>query len=157
MDDSDGLLELNNSAVVEDLDIEQRRILSREEATALLQDLLARTARKEALNLVAIADSRIVAYAMVMRRKGFSSHVGEFGIGITKGYRGIGIGTAMLQELITSSRELGLKILIAKTFASNIGMRQVLERSGFREVGHIPRTYERRGRYIDEIVSALEL
>jgi len=157
MEDVNGLLELNNSATTEDLDTEQVRVLSREEATFLLKDMLARMARKDALDLVAIVDSRIVANATVIRRKDYSSPVGEYGMGIMKGYRGIGIGTAMLQALIDSSREIGLKVLISRTFESNIGARKMLEHSGFKEVGRIPKAHERKGRYLDEIVAALEL
>jgi RimJ/RimL family protein N-acetyltransferase len=156
-DDIDGFLELDNSALSEDLDMERRRAMGREEATALLQDLLARIANREALALVAVAGSKIASFATVMRWKELSSHVGEFGIGTVKGYRRIGIGTAMLQEFITSSRGLGLKILVVRTFASNIGMRKVLEQSGFKEVGQLPKIYEKRGRYIDEIIATLEL
>ena len=157
MEDLDGLLELNQSAVAEDLDIEQVIALSKGEAKALLQDMMARMAGKEALDLIAIVDSRIVANATVIRKKGLSRHVGEYGNGIMKGYRGIGVGTAMLQELVSSSREIELKVLISRTFASNIGARKMLERCGFREVACIPKLYERKGRYIDEIIAALEL
>ncbi|MCJ7630974.1 GNAT family N-acetyltransferase [Candidatus Bathyarchaeota archaeon] len=157
MEDLDGLLELNQSAVAEDLDIEQVIELSRGEATALLQDMMARMAEKEALDLIAIVDSRIVANATIIRMKGLSHHIGEYGNGIMEGYRGIGVGTAMLQELIPSSRKIGLKVLISRTFASNIGARKMLERCSFKEVACIPKFYERKGKYIDEIIAALEL
>lgn len=157
IDDVSGLVELNNSALNEDLDVDQRPFLNNMEAAAMLHDLLGRMSRGELLAYLALVDSRIIALATVMRSGGCSSHVGEFGVGVMKEYRGIGVGKLLLNQMVVASRESGIKILLARTFKTNTVMRRLLEVSGFREVGDLPKIYRSRGRYVDQIISALEL
>ena len=157
IDDAGGLVELNNSVLNEDLDIDKRPFLNIMEATAMLHDLLKRISKGELLACLALVDSRIVALATVIKLSGCSSHVGEFGVGVMKGYRGIGVGKLLLNQMIVVSRESGVKILLARSFKTNTVMRRLLNVYGFEEVGDLPKIYFSRGQYVNQIVSVLEL
>lgn len=67
------------------------------------------------LPLVAVAGDNIVGDASLHRRKlGWTSHVGKVRLVIDKDYRGKGLGTALLHELIDVAKKAGLELLIAE-------------------------------------------
>ena len=66
-----------------------------------------------ALPLLAVVDGRIVADGTLHRRRaGARRHVGELRVVVDPRYRGRGIGTAILKELILIARDRGLDRLV---------------------------------------------
>jgi RimJ/RimL family protein N-acetyltransferase len=51
---------------------------------------------------------------------------------------------------------LGLRMLLSEVMADNIGSLRMLQKSGYREVGRIPRRVWKRGAYRDVVILALE-
>ena len=118
-EDLDDLMEFINSLVDEGVDIATNRKVTRDEEADWLGRRLAILEKGEGFNLVAEVDGKITANSGLERKKGYSSHVGEIGIGIMKGYRNIGIGTEILKTLIVQAKKMDLKMLILRVFSSN--------------------------------------
>ncbi|HUK74376.1 MAG TPA: arsinothricin resistance N-acetyltransferase ArsN1 family A [Nitrososphaerales archaeon] len=78
----------------------------------------------------------------VYRARSCYDGVGEFSVYVRDGYRGRGIGRALLLALIEEAGRLGYWKLVSRVFDSNLPSRALCKRCGFREVG----TYEKHGR-----------
>ena len=85
------------------------------------------------------------------------SHVGMLGIGIKSPFRGIGIGTFIMNTLIEESKKVGLKVLVLDVFDTNNTAKELYEKIGFKEVGKVPKGIYKDGKYIDLVRMALEL
>jgi len=156
-EDLDDLLEFINSLVEEGADILRVDRVSRSEEAEWLGRRLARLDKGELIDAVAEIDGKVIANSEVEKRSGPMSHVGYLGIGIKKGYRGIGIGTQIMKILIQESKKAGLKILILAVMDTNKTARRLYEKMGFKEVGRISKGYCKNGKYIDDVRMVLEL
>jgi RimJ/RimL family protein N-acetyltransferase len=151
-EDLDDLLELINSIVDEGAEISRDEKVSREEEIDWLSGLLARLERGKTFFLVAEVKGRIIASSDINRQIGFQKHVGVVGIVIKKGFRELGIGTAMMRVLIEQAKKMGMKILTLTAFASNKRAMHVYEKVGFVQTGLIPKKHLKQGKYIDEVI-----
>ncbi len=156
-DDLEDLIEFIDSLADEGADILRTERVTREEEAEWLGRRLARIDNGELIDGVAEVDGKVVANSEVQKRTGMMSHIGDFGIGIRSGYRGIGIGTEIMKALIEESKKAGLKILVLDHFASNKHARALYEKMGFREMGRIPNGIYKSGKYIDLIRMVREL
>ncbi len=150
-EDIDDLLELINSLIDEQADIWMREPVTRNEQIDWLSRRLAAIEKGEVVQIVAEAQGHVVANTDVTIKTGQRSHVGDIGIIIKQGYRGIGIGTEMLKQLIERARERGLKIVTLGVFATNKRAKHVYQKLGFCECGRIPGEIYKNGQYIDHI------
>ena len=156
-EDLDDCLEFINSLVEEGADILVDKKGSREEEAEWLGKRLTRVVRGEIIDIVAEVDGKVVANSEVEKRSGLMSHVGCLGIGIKADYRGIGIGTQIMQALTEESRKTGLKVLVLDAFATNKTAHALYRKMGFQEAGRIPKAICRHGKYVDLIRMTLEL
>jgi ribosomal protein S18 acetylase RimI-like enzyme len=84
------------------------------------------------LPLVAEVGGRIVGDATLHRRKfGWTSHVGKLRVVIDKEYRGNGLGTAMVEELVAIAKDAGLEQLVAELMANQRAAIAAFRRLGF--------------------------
>jgi L-amino acid N-acyltransferase YncA len=81
----------------------------------------------------------------------------EIGIYVKEGHRGKGIGWRMLEETIRRAPDLGIKTLIAGTFAGNELSLRLFERFGFERWAFFPRVAELDGNEQDLVVLGLRL
>ena len=82
--------------------------------------------------LLAEIGSNIVGDASLHRRKaGWTSHVGKVRIVIDKDYRGKGLGTALLEEVISFAKRAGLELLVAEVMAGQTAALAALKSLGF--------------------------
>jgi L-amino acid N-acyltransferase YncA len=156
-EDLDDCLEFINSLVEEGAEILIDKKVSREEEADWLGKRLARAVRGELIDVVAEVDGKMVANSEVEKRSGLMSHVGYLGVGIRADYRGIGIGTQIIQMLKEESKKAGLKVLVLDAFATNKTALALYRKMGFQDAGRIPKAIHRNGKYIDLIRMALEL
>ena len=105
---------------------------------------LASMEKDEGLNLAAEVNGKVVANSTLNKRKGISSHTGEIGIIVMKGYRNIGIGTEMLKTLISQAKKMGLKMLYLGVFSTNKLAYHVYEKVGFKETGRRPKFFYKK-------------
>jgi L-amino acid N-acyltransferase YncA len=156
-EDLDDLLEFINSLVDEGADIVRTEKATRQEEAEWLGRYLARTEKGEIIHCAAEVEGKVVANSEIGKRGSCMSHVGDFGIAIKQGYRGIGIGTKIMQTLIEESREVGLKVLVLDVFDTNKVAKALYSKMGFKENGRILKGVHKIGKYIDLIRMTLEL
>lgn len=115
----------------------------------------AQFARTAAGTVVAVADGRVVGMLHVdVSRHGF----GEFGMLVDRGWRGCGVGSALLQATVEWARGHGLHKLCLEVFAQNSAAIALYRKYGFMEEGRRMKQYRRAsGELWDSIVMGLLL
>jgi L-amino acid N-acyltransferase YncA len=80
---------------------------------------------------------RVVGWAAAdgYRTRACYAGVAEFSVYIHEGYRGRGIGVAVLDGLIAAAERAGLWKLLSRVFPENAASRALCAKVGFREVG----------------------
>jgi len=156
-EDLDDAVEFINSLADEGAEILRTERVTRDQETDWLGRRLARIAKGEIIDVVAEADGKMIANSEVEKRTGMMSHLGYIGLAIKNGYRGIGIGTAIMRALIEESRMAGLRVLFLDHFETNKVAKGLYEKVGFKEAGRIPKAIRRDGTYTDLVRMVLEL
>ena len=156
-EDLDDCIQFINSLVEEGADILRDTKVSREEEADWLGKRLASVDKGELIDIIAEVDGKMVANSEVEKRSGLMSHVGYLGIGIKANYRGIGIGTRIMQTLKEESKKAGLKILVLDAFATNKTAQALYRKMSFQDAGRIPKAIYKNGKYTDLIRMTLEL
>ncbi|MBN1682846.1 GNAT family N-acetyltransferase [Candidatus Bathyarchaeota archaeon] len=156
-EDLDDCLEFINSLVEEGADITVFQKVTREYEIDWLSKQLAEVEKGNTFIVVAEVGGKLVANSSITKKTGYSKHVGVLGISIKDGYRDIGIGTEMMNTLISKGKEMGLKIITLTVFSSNSRAKHVYEKVGFRETGRIPKEIYKNGEFIDHIFMVKEL
>jgi ribosomal protein S18 acetylase RimI-like enzyme len=108
-----------------------------------------------ASSVVAVAGSQIIGMLHVeVSRHGF----GEIGMLVDCGWRGHGVGSALMQAAIGLARQQGLHKLSLEVFAHNTAAIALYRKCGFVEEGRRTRQYRRAsGELWDSIVMGLAL
>lgn len=84
------------------------------------------------LPLVAEVGGNIVGDATLHRRTfGWTSHVGKVRLVIDKDYRGKGLGTILIEELIDIAKKAGLEQLVAELMSNRTGALSAFKGLGF--------------------------
>jgi len=107
-------------------------------------------ARSAGESVVAVGGGRIVGMLHVeVSRHGF----GDLGMLVDRGWRGRGVGSALVQAAIDWARGQGLHKLCLEVFAHNTAAIALYRKSGFAEEGRRVRQYRRAsGEVWDSIV-----
>ncbi len=107
-------------------------------------------ARSAGESVVAVGGGRIVGMLHVeVSRHGF----GDLGMLVDRGWRGRGVGSALVQTAIDWARGQGLHKLCLEVFAHNTAAIALYRKSGFAEEGRRVRQYRRAsGEVWDSIV-----
>lgn len=149
-----------NSFIKEDAQILVNKKVPLEEEVIWLKDVLKKVKNRKTVFLVAKYKDEIIGTSDVNPGRGRKNHIGEFGIVIKNGYRGIGLGSCLMQEIIKLSRkELKPKIKIIRlsVFPANKPAIGLYKKFGFKKVAEIPRQIQYKGKLINEIIMLLEL
>ena len=114
--------------------------------------------RGEAICLVAEEDGHVVGICDVHSKRPGSevAHIGMLGIAIIKGYRGKGIGKALLQGMFKACKG-HFEILTLEVFSNNTKAYELYRKVGFRENGKLDKSIKRNGRYYSEIKMYIDL
>ncbi len=106
-----------------------------------------------AIALVAEEDGAVVGICDIHRDRPGSevSHKGILGMAIKKGYRGKGIGYALISKALEKARG-EFDIILLSAFTTNQRALNLYRKSGFVEYGRLPASVKRKGRYFDEIL-----
>jgi RimJ/RimL family protein N-acetyltransferase len=115
----------------------------------------AQFARSAVGSVVAVAGGRVVGMLHVeVSRHGF----GELGMLVDRGWRGRGVGSALVQAAIDWARGRGLHKLCLEVFAHNTAAIALYRKCGFAEEGRRVKQYRRAsGELWDSIVMGLPL
>jgi ribosomal protein S18 acetylase RimI-like enzyme len=126
------------------VDVEQRR-------RRMVEDI----EREEAIVLVAeVAGQPVGELGLYLARYG----VADLGMAVAAGWRGRGIGSALLAEAIGRARTAGAHKIALQVWPHNAAAIALYERSGFQREGYLTRHYRRRsGELWDAIIMGLRL
>lgn len=120
-----------------------------------LTDMLSIVMLSRMVILVAECDDKIVGGAEVSLCPERKEHIAEFSISIIKDYRGYGLGSHLLSEIIGMA-EKNLKpkptTIRLSVFSSNKHAIALYQKHGFKMTARIPNQFEFGGQLIDEII-----
>ena len=132
--------------------------VTREEERRFLNRILGSTKKGEVSSRVAVSGGEVVGHADVWRRKPRDvRHTGVFGIVIRDGYRGVGIGGALMKEVLADAKRMGVWLVELDVFATNTRAMRLYEKMGFVRVGTVPDKIVRGRRRFDEVVMYADL
>ena len=79
------------------------------------------------------------------------AHVGLLGIAIREGYRGIGIGNALIRDVLKKAKGRW-NVVVLEVFGNNRAAMRLYKGNGFRIYGVLPRGIRSGRRYVDSIL-----
>jgi RimJ/RimL family protein N-acetyltransferase len=108
------------------------------------------------LVLVAFLNGTLVGWVTLFHaRPEFLQHTAELGMGVIQVYRGIGIGTALMDYALRWAAEHGIEKVNLGVRASNHRARALYQKFGFAEEGYRVRDIkDLEGRYDDHVQMA---
>ena len=100
------------------------------------------------------AGARVVGWASTSayRARHCYRGIAEFSVYVHAGWRGQGVGTALLTALIPAAEGAGLWKLVSRIFPENAGSRALCARAGFREVGVYEKHAQLDGEWKDCVI-----
>ncbi len=144
-----------NFLIGEEVQIMLNKKLSLAEEKKWLKEQLQRIKNQKTVFLVAKSDNKVVGTTGIDLSIGRQEHVGNFGITIRSGYRGIGLGKYLMKEILKlTKKELKPKpkIIRLSVFPANKPAIRLYKKFGFKEVARIPKQLRYKGKLVDEIV-----
>jgi len=104
--------------------------------------------------LVATMDNEVVGWVALtpFSKREVYKGVAELSLYISSQHKGKGIGSALLEKLITLSEEQGFWTLQAKIFPENKASIHLHKKLGFREVGFRQMIAQRDGKWYDNVL-----
>ncbi|CAN5742224.1 GNAT family N-acetyltransferase [soil metagenome] len=152
--DAPALLEYINAVSREQTFISfQGEQLTIEQEEAWLRDRLAEITAGTNVTLSAWVEDRVIGTTGIGLKPLAERHIGVFGISVAADFRGLGVGTKMLQSVIAEAEThlAGLRIIELGVFANNELAYRLYQKHGFIEFGRLPGGALRRGEYVDHI------
>jgi diaminopimelate decarboxylase len=109
-------------------------------------------------NIVAVAGGRVVGSLGITRDDHpVTRHVATLGMFVAEGWRGAGIGTALMHEALRWARAVGVEKLELTVYPGNEAARALYRRFGFVEEGTLVRHSKKAYGYEDEVLMGLWL
>ena len=106
------------------------------------------------IHLVALVDGRVIGSLSLTPYFGGlkkAKHVVGLGMLILDGYRGLGIGTALMEEALFWAMKRGLMKISLSVFSNNEAAIRLYQKFGFAEEGRLKRQFKIMGDYVDEV------
>lgn len=153
--DCPGVREIRNAAVRESLAIWTSREHGPDEALAWLHPLVERGTALVACD----GEGSVVGFAVAgpwQSYEGYARTV-EDSIYLSPAAQGRGLGGALLEALVTASREAGDRTMVAQIEAGNTASIHLHAKAGFELVGTIPAAGDKHGRILDLTLMTLRL
>lgn len=127
-----------------DVDVEKERVS------------IAEAREKGNLMLVALLDGKLVGWVTLFRgRAEFLHHTTELGMGVIRGFRGVGIGPALMDYALTWAAQQGFEKVNLGVRAGNERARALYRKFGFVEEGYRVREIkDLEGSYDDTVEMA---
>lgn len=114
--------------------------ISLEDETSFLNSQLGKIEKGKAVLLLVISDGKVVGISGLEMGQRIERHIGIFGISVAKDFRGEGIGS-QLMELVMSEANQNipeLEIVTLGVFANNPLAKEMYTKFGFVEYGILP-------------------
>ena len=106
-----------------------------------------------AVQLLAVAGEQIIGISGIEAKGRVESHIASFGISVARSWRGLGIGSKLMELVLEETRiQLpAIEIVTLGAFANNATAIRMYEKFGFQECGRLPRGIIHRGKYVDHL------
>jgi hypothetical protein len=109
--------------------------------------------KKKFITVVCEVEQQIVGYVSVEESVWeLSQHAGELGIAVLPQFRGVGVGSALLDSVLKAASEKGFKKVNLSVFHTNRYAISLYKRFGFKKVGRKKKQFCLNGKYVDEII-----
>ena len=149
-----------NSLIEERAKILMNKKLSLKEERKWLEEQLNNIKNYKKVFLVAEDNNRIIGTTNIDLGRGRRNHIGDFGISIRKEYRGMGLGSCLMDKILKlAKKELKPKpkIIGLSVFPNNKPAIGLYKKFGFKKVAKIPKQLQYKGKLADEIIMLLDL
>lgn len=121
-------------------------------------EMIRKLDHRRTLFLVAVVDRKLVGSADIERgRQSKNAHTASLGIALRKPVRGLGLGKAMVEDLIRWARSEGIHKVTLGVFATNEGAIALYRQLGFSEEARLRGQVVLAGKPVDEVLMALWL
>lgn len=144
-----------NSLIKEEAMLLLKNPKSIKEEQEFLKDTLKKIKNKKVICVVAECNDKIIGLSDMEILKERSDHMANFGISIINGFRGMGLGKAMMEEIIRlAGTDLKPKPKIIKltVFETNLPAIKLYKKMGFKKVARIPDELQYRGKLVTHLV-----
>lgn len=144
-----------NSLIEEGVKILLNKKLTFKEEKRWLEDTFKQVKKHRKVSIVAEHSNRIIGNTGIDLDRGRKSHIGNFGISIRKGYRGIDIGKFLMEEIIKlAKKELKPKpkIIRLSVYSNNKPAINLYKKYGFKKVAVIPKQIQYKEKLINEVI-----
>jgi RimJ/RimL family protein N-acetyltransferase len=134
------------------------RRMKRQDERRFLNRTLKGLAEGNVVSVSAFDRDRMVGNCDIFRRTLQDvRHTGVLGIVIVEGYRGVGLGEAMVRTALSQASKTGAWAIELEVFATNAPAKHLYEKVGFITAGVFPKKMQRDGKFIDSIQMYLHL
>jgi hypothetical protein len=121
-------------------------------------DLIRKRDLRRILFLVALVDRKLVASADIERGKhAKNAHTASLGIAVRKSVRGVGLGKAIMEDLLRWAGSEGIRKVTLDVFATNTSAISLYRELGFVEEARLKGQVILVGQPVDELVMSLWL
>ena len=144
-----------NSLIEEEPQITINKKFSLKEEKRWLKEELKKMKKKKAVCLVARDNKKVVGIANINLGVGRQNHIAIFGITIRKGYRGMGLGSYLMEKILKLAKEElkpRPKIIRVSDLHINKVAISLYKKFGFKKIARIPQQIQYNGRLLDEII-----
>ncbi len=129
---------------------------SLKEEKKYLKESLEKVKKQEQVTLISEHKNKIISGAKIsLGKEKPQKHIGYLGIAILRGYRGIGLGTYLLRELIKlAKKKLEPKPAILRLSVASVNQPAIAlyKKTGFKEVARITEQLKYEGELCDEVI-----
>lgn len=109
--------------------------------------------KKKFITVLCEVEEQVVGYATIEESMwDLSRHAGELGIAVLPQFRGVGVGSALLDSVLGVASDKGFKKVNLSVFHTNKHAINLYKRFGFKKVGRKSKQFYLKGNYIDEIL-----
>jgi len=143
-----------NSLIDEEAKILMNKKFSLKEERKAVESFLANNRKKNKVLIIAEHNNQIVGLTDVSLDRHRRNHIGIFGISIRAGYRGIGLGKHIMEEVMRlAKKDLNPKpkIIQLEVYANNKPAIALYKKMGFKIVAKLPKQIQYKGKLIDEL------
>jgi RimJ/RimL family protein N-acetyltransferase len=108
--------------------------------------------------IVALDNGRVVGWCDIIRNtRAAKLHCGLLGMGLLPEYRGKGIGTRLLTEILKQAAARGLHRVELEVFEENSAAIALYNKAGFKKEGRKSHAVRIEGKYINVVMMAIIL
>ena len=156
--DAEQLLTLINSLVDENAQILANRKYTLKEEKDWLNDMLKGIKKNETHVIVAEHNDEIIGSVSISKGVFRQSHIGNLGVSVKRGYRGIGLGRKLMEMSIDiAKRDKKIKIIRLDVFKTNKIATSLYKKFGFKKIAVLPKSISWKNGYDDAIIMDYDL